>query len=1247
MGNLWSSNFNGGQSNMFCILVSALGILRMRQVPASNHQDHQKPFNSGTPGTSSVALTMCCIAALLFTFVSPTQMSAQGNTGRVSGHVSDPSGAVLPGATITLTNTATSGVRTTVTTSSGDYTFVAVPIGVYVIKAEHQGFKTANSAALQLQVAQSMSQDFTLGVGGVEQTVSVTASGDLLQTQDSSLGTTIPDQTLAQMPVNNRNYLNLVAVSANTNVLSATQGQAGAREGGARANETISVGGSRIMFDHYTLDGINNTDVDFNSFVVQPSIEAIAEMKVQTGVYPAEYGYNATQVNVVSKSGTNKYHGTLFDFVRNNYADARGYNYNYPTPFPKVLPYKYNDYGFELGGPLTIPRLFNGRDRFFFMVSDEWYSQVQYSQSGLTLPTKAELGGDFTGYTAKGTTVVPIYDPATGNPDGTGRSQFQCNGVLNVICPARLDPISQKFNQLYYAPAQTPGVTTNYTFLTQSKDSHDGFNVRGDFNQSQKLQWAFRFSNGLETNPTAGFTTPGGTVGSKIITNYYQYMGSNTWTISPTVVNVARFGWTNFYNSLGLYSQGTNDAVTKIGIPNLQPGIPATWGIPAFSFTGDIFNGGGDSTDGPYVTSDPDISVNDNITWIHGKHSIDLGFQYERQTFNELGNQFSRGNFTFQANATTQISSPGKAVAGTGSAYADFLLGQLYTTTYAVQIAQADYKRNVEAAYIDDNFKITPKLSLQLGLRYELTPPWYDTLGNEFIVDMTTNRSPIDPVVSGPEPQQNWPIFTRQGNCSNPYQGVNVRWVTAAPPGQAATISNTSPVNPGPQCANGNFPDTLMQTSHTDFAPRIGISFAPISTLVIRTGFGVYYNHDTANARFDMARNLAGRVTLTSGNGTTGLATINWNNAVGGGTALITPPYSFSTAYDFRTANSQVWLLDVQKQFGANWQFEVGYMGSKSAHLSGFRNANYSVPYGLLGPSGYYPAGSSTGTCTASDVLLCGGPKSISDRTPYPNYGVIQLVHDIGIANYQAFTFQVNKRFSNGFNLISSYTYSKSLDDTSGIRTQSSQLFPQSDLCITCEWGPSDFDVKHRIVASFIYQLPFGKGRKWANTSGVLDAVIGGWEFSTLGTLQTGRPYNMRYGDNNASTNTISGGTFATRPNYVSGQSFLVSNPKPGVSGAWVNPAAWQEPGGGLIGNTKRNMLYGPGVENFDMSIDKNFKMPYNEHHQFQFRLDAFNALNHVNFSTPVNDWKSSTGGKITSSALSPRQLQLGARYTF
>ena len=1166
------------------------------------------------------------IGVLLSVSFWATALLAQ-TSGTILGHVNDTTGAVVPGVSITLTNTGTNTTRTTLSTNDGDYTFPDVPPGVYTVAATHPGFKVESAKDVQLQVQQSLTQNFTLQVGEVSQTVSVSAAAALLQTQDASLGTVIPTQTLAETPVNNRNYLNLVAASANTNVVSPTQGQAGARLGGARANESISVGGSRIMFNHYTLDGVNNSDVDFNTFVVQPSIDAIQELKVQTGVYPARYGYNQTQINVVTKSGTNNYHGAGFYFLRNNYADALGYNYNYPTPQPTVLPYKYNDYGFVLTGPISIPHIFNGKDRFFFMVNDEWYSRVSFSNTANTQPTQAVLGGDFSQYKTTATgSVVPIYDPSTGNPDGTGRTQFPGN----VIPADRIDPTSLKFIQLFYAPAQNSQFQSNYTFLTSSRDKHDGFNVRADFYQSSKSQFGFRFSNGLETNPTAQFQTAGGTTGSNIITKYYQYMGSHTWTPSATVVNVATFGWTNFYNSLGLYSQGVNDAVSKVGIPGLQPGIPATWGIPAVGFTGDIYSGIGDSSDGPYVTKDPNISINDNVNWLRGKHSFSFGFQYERQTFNELGNQFSRGSFTTQANATALATSPGKLVKATGSAFADFLLGQLYTSVYAVQIAQADYKRNVEAAYFDDNYKFSPKLTVSAGLRYELTPPWRDTLGNEFIVDLQTNNSPISPFVSGPEPQSQWPFFRRQGTCSDPYQGVNIRWVDAS----------KNPVNPPPQCSNGHFPNSLMQTSYRDFAPRLGIAFTPNSTWVIRTGFGMYYDNDTANGRFDVARNLAGRVTTTSGGGTAGQATINWGNAVASGAvANIPPPYSYSNAYRHRTTYSEVWLFDVQKQLGQNWQLEAGYLGSKSDHLYGFRNANYSVPYGLLGADGYNANGS---------------PKSILQRTPYPNYGVIQLVHDLGNANYNAFTFQANKRFSNGFNLISSYTYAKSLDDTSGIRTQQSPLFPQNDNCLSCEYGPSDFDVKHRVVGSLIYNLPFGQGMMFAPSSKVVDAVIGGWQLTVLGTLQTGVPFNMGYNDNNASTNTISGGTPATRPNLAPGQKFFSANKKAGSSGQWTNLAAFPEPAPGFLGSTTRNMLYGPGYEQFDMSIGKRFNMPYNEHHQLQIRLEAFNATNHTNFANPQKFVNGSNAGKITGSNATPgsanggaRELELGARYTF
>jgi hypothetical protein len=1163
---------------------------------------------------------------LSLSLLSASAVLAQ-TSGQISGHVTDTTGSVIPKVAITLTNAATGAARSTFTTSAGDYEFPDVQPGNYSLQATHSDFKT-DTAQLELQVQQSLRQDFTLQVGQVTQSVTVEASAALLQSDNPTLGTVVPTQTLSQMPLNDRNYLSLVAVSANTNTLSPSQGQAGSREGGQRSTESISVGGQRIMFDHYTIDGINNTDVDFNSFVVQPTVDAIQEMKVQTGVYPAEYGYNATQVNVVTKSGGNAYHGTAFYFLRNNYADARGYNYT-TIPFPAKLPFRYNDYGFVLNGPLSIPKLFNAKNRLFFMVNKEWFSQSQNLQNNATLPTASVLGGNFSSFALKsGGPVIPIYDPATGNATGAGRTQFPGN----VIPASRIDPTSALILKQFYRAAATPSFTNNYLYPDLNTDVRDQFTVRADYNQSAKLQWAFRFSDGLETVSTPGFPGLAATVGSSIVTNFYQYMASNTWTISPTIVNVLTLGYTDFYNSLGTFSQNKVNAVGLInaGIPNLQAGAPATWGIPNFSFTPDPYTAIGDSTDGPYVTSDLDKSINDNLTWVKGRHSMDFGFQYDRMTFNEVGNQESRGAFIFQRNATAEVSSPGTLVANTGSGFADFLLGDVYTSTYAVSIANANYVLNAEAFYFDDNYKLLPNLTVSAGLRYELTPPWFNTLGQEFNVDLQTNGTPITPFIGTHEPQNLWPFFRRQGNCTNAYQGVPVLWVQGSSNNPAAP---NTPVSPGPECANGQFPNSLMQTDKSDWAPRLGVSYLPSPTVVVRAGYGLYYNHDVANARFDVARNLAGRITNTSGNGTAGEATINWSSAVGptsgpGVIAPITPPYAYSNQYAHRTAYSQVFLLDIQKQVGKDWMFETGYMGNVSRHLYGFRNANYTVPDGLLGNT---------------------KPTSIFARTPYPNYGVIQLVHDIGVGNYNAFTFQVNKRFSNGFNLISSYTYSKSMDDTSGIRTQSSELFPQNDLCISCEYGPSDFDVKHRVVASVIYYLPVGAGRMWAPSSKIVDAVIGGWELAGLAQLQTGVPWNPGINANTANTNTISGGTPATRPNLVSKQ-FYVSHRTVGSTGQYANPAAFAEPAAGFLGNVSRNMLYGPGVQNYDVSLDKNFAMPYNEHHHLQIRFDAFNVLNHTDFANPAVKYIDQGGfGQITStnSSTNPRQLQLAARYTF
>jgi len=360
---------------------------------------------------------------LLFAAIAAT-LSAQ-TQGEITGRVTDPSGAGVPGATLTLTSVSTNAVRTTATTNTGDYTFPSLAPGFYNLKTEHTGFKSAASNNVEVQVQQTVRLDVALQVGQMTDSVDVSALADLLQSENASVGTVIENKGVTELPLNGRSYLGLVALAANANTLTQPSVTAASRIGGYRASQSISAAGQRIVFDYFTLDGVSNTDPNFQSYVVLPSIDAIQEFKVQTGVYPAEFGHNATQINVLTKSGGNAYHGSLFDFVRNDVFDAIPYAFT--SNHPSKSPFKWNDYGFEIDGPVRIPKLYNGRNRLFFMANDEWKQQRQDAQAIYSVPTPAMFTGDFSSILANGTIV---YDPTTKTPFPN-----------NVIPTNRLDPI--------------------------------------------------------------------------------------------------------------------------------------------------------------------------------------------------------------------------------------------------------------------------------------------------------------------------------------------------------------------------------------------------------------------------------------------------------------------------------------------------------------------------------------------------------------------------------------------------------------------------------------------------------------------------------------------------------------------------------------------------------------------------------------------------------------------------------------
>jgi len=1180
--------------------------------------------------------TACCIFALLLVVSTSAGLSAQ-TSGTISGHVADPTGAVIPGANVTLTNVGTSTSRSTVTTGAGDYTFPDVPPAVYRIQATHAGFKTASSQNIELQVQQSLRQDFTMTVGSVTQSVTVEASGALLQVENATVGTVIENAAINELPLNGRNYLSLVALSSNANTLSSSSGQAGSRMGGDRASQAISVGGQRIMFDYYTLDGVNNTDPDFNTYVGLPSLDGIQEFKVQTGVYPAEFGHEATQVNVVSKSGTNTYHGSMYDFIRNNIADANPYYFPYNAAPPKVYPYKWNDYGFELDGAIRIPHVYDGRNKFFFMVDDEWRKIRTIGQGNATVPSPTIASGNFQGFTDKNGNPVTIYDPSTGDANGLGKTPF----ANNTIPPGEITSQSKallKYLGTSTAPFYSGGkVVSNYPYSTTAPQNRQGLAVRGDYIQSQKSQYAFRYSSGNEDITSTGLLG----AGSKIITNYYQYMGSNTWTLSPTFVNEARFGYSHFFNSLGLLSAYTNDVVDTIGIPGLKGGAPSTWGIPDQAFsqgptgtTPSIWQEIGDiGGDGPYVVTDPTWQIVDSLSWVKGKHSLGFGFEFSRQTFNQLGNQFSRGQFFAQPISTALETSvpdpknPGKfivALSG-GDSLADFLLGDLSQATVAVAVADANYVRNVQAYYADDNYKILPNLTVSAGLRYELTPPWNDTFGNNFNVYVPHLPKMGDTAATYPQSQ--WPFEVRQGSCTaaNVYQGLNIRW--------------TSTYGPAPACSNGLLPNgPLMDTKYLNFAPRFGISYSPDTMTVIRAGYGIFFMQDIGNAYFDMARNIAGRATAINVDTTTGIygnSNLTWANAspgASGGTTVLLGPTTveFANAPSHETSYTEQFLLNIQRQVGQDWSFEVGYQGAVSRHLYGFINANQPTPYGYLGS---------------------GAPTSVASRLPFyvglgsnglpAQYG-LQYVHDQGTGNYNAFSVKATRRFSKGLNVIASYTWGKSLDDTSGIRNQGNDnLYPQNSECIQCEYGRSAFDVKNRIVGSAQYELPFGPD-KLVKTNKAVGYFVGGWQIGGIFTHQTGQVGTPLLGTDNSSIASPFGGF--DRPNPMGQSPYLTGSAR--TLNDWVNKAAYIAPAAGTFGSLRRGSFTGPGYTNLDASLHKAFRMPYNERHQLAIRFEAFNSLNHPNWNNPTLNLASSTFGRISGTA-PLRQLQLAAKYQF
>lgn len=1135
--------------------------------------------------------------------------------GEITGVVQDASGALVPNASVTATNTSTNVARDTLTNSSGLYSFPGLVPGTYNVKVGAAGFETAVKSNVVLQVQQTARVDFTLQLGQAMQTIEVAANAAQLNTDNATVGTVIEEQRIMDLPLNGRSYFSLVALSPGVTTGFVPAAQAAGRLGGSRSALTIAVTGGRSTWENFTLDGITNTDIDFNTYILQPSVDALQEFKVQSGIYPAEFGRELGQVNAATKPGTNEYHGAIWEFLRNDKLDATPYDFASATrsatnPPQVKAPYKQNQYGYELGGPVRVPKLFNGKNRLFFMSNFEEYNSRQTTPQIITTLPAVMRTGDFSSLLSSGYVLADPLSRTGTTPAAVAQSQSFFPG--NIVPASRISPQStlllDKWYPLPNLPQLTPGLPFhNYQYGLNIPLDKDTLTTRIDFNESAKSQWFGRYSwNDESTVLNTGQITVDG---ETLYTRASQWVLSNVRTFSPTKVNEARFGYNSLFNNITQQLAGKENVNQELGMP-VQPTDPNSFGIPNISLAQNLASFG-NPTSSPFQIDDKYFQWVDNFSWVMGKHALRFGGEYRYNQFPQVGNEFPRGQFYFDSQYTNAVT-PGGGGSG-GYTGADFLMGDTYDAIVAVSLAKADFRNSEWATYIDDTWRIHPRVTISLGLRWEVAQPLLDQAGLEPNVQL---QQPLPNQANVPDLSKH-PVFVRTGS-GDFYDGINFRY---APYWSAnGGVAGSPPLQ---TVRDGRMGSRLINTNYHDFAPRIGIAWSPSDRWSIRTGFGIFYSMESKNSIFDLSRGMGGRAT-TLAPSTWAAPTFTYTNFLNTASLPVTIPVglTWGVAQHLPDSSSLQYVFNVQRRLGQATTIEADYTGSVSRHLGYLLNENQGIVNPLL------PA---------------------VQRLPYPEWGAsgIQYLMADANGNYNAFSLKLTQRFSNNLDTLLAYTWAKSLDDTSNIRgTVGADFSPQNALCPTkCEYGPSDFNIPQRFVASILYTLPFGKGQRFLNYGGVVNQVVGGWQISTITTLQSGGVLDTSSWDS-AGTNFISN---ATRLDCTGGSPVLPNNNQNG----WFNPAAFSNTVAGTFGNCGRNNLRGPWLGNEDVSIVKYFRLA--ERKTLEFRTEMFNAPNHVelnaggqlswgNGSSPK---PSATFGRITSTLNAMRQIQLALKFSF
>jgi hypothetical protein len=1108
--------------------------------------------------------------------------NAQYEDGSLIGTIRDASGAVVSNATVTVTNVNTGIAAKASTNGSGDYEVPSLHVGIYSIEAEATGFAPAEAKNISIAVGARQRIDLTLNVGQAATTVEVSDVALQIETATSERGQSISGYQTEALPLVSRNFSDLLALvtgsrqaptAATTSSISSL-----VREG------AYNVNGQRSVFNNFLLDGMDNnaygeSNQGFDNQIIAIAPDSVADFSVVTNNESAEYGRSSgATINVASRSGTNSFHGTFYEFLRNTDLNADGFfkpntvsNTGKIVPFEKPT-FNRNQFGMDLGGPIV-------RDKFFFFLDYEGFRQVLKPLNVLTLPTLNELDGIL---------VVPVHNPLTG----------AVYPAETPIPASAVNPLSQQIvsyfqkylsNVLPTSGLASTGLATNdYSAQIPFTDNSDKGDFRLDYQQSPNSSWFLRISDRKETgvnNPTIPLPLDGQTNGTIRILDQQLALGY-THLFGANRILDARLGLSRTKAGKFTLSIGQNDFT----IPGLPANPIVAGGLPSVGITG--FTGFGRQSTNPQWQNPALLDPKVNYTWVKGKHSLKFGYEYEHLWMAVNDNNPLYGSFTYGGGysvcpsttsggtKTPTLADCTNISAVSDNYWADFLFG----TTSSYQLANyfvVHLRQTLDSAYAQDDWKVLPNLTLNLGLRWEYGSPYSE---------WKNNISNFDPV------------------------SETVLTIT---PGAVAG-NGITPVNPG-----GVYGKTLVNPDLHDFAPRVGFAYSPIPTVSIRGGFGTGFVHytragsgdilaiDAPQAQFAAVTQIAPTATnhcssplpaqiIATGSTTPSCFATSDQGYPSGLVTSFNPATDNITWVPKNTGDSYVenYFLSVQKQLAKNTLVDFAYIGNHGLKLQGFLNGNQKNP-------------------------------SLAFARPFTSWpsDITEALNEF-FSNYNALQVRYEQRFVQGLTLLNSFTWEHSLDNASA-SLEGNTPSPQDGNNLKADYGQSDYNLPLADVTSVVYDLPFGRGRRFASgANSFLDTFIGGWQLSGINTAQAGTPFNLTYTPNTAQQ--VSPQISATyrganeyRPDIVPGQKITQGRNFRAANTGYMNYINFnafvvppiKDAAGNLLspfGNGPRNPGRTPPFNETDLDINKKFSTPV-DRLKIEFRTEIYNLLNHTN----------------------------------